>query len=565
MNSDLPTVPMARPIESRLVRHGRAALAFAGLTSTSRALVAFCVFAVGFVIVGATDLDLSPAEARLGLAAGERLGPMGEVLGSWATDLWPGQVLPSFLLAQLEPLGRPSAAVVRWPAALAGIIAGWILARRIARVIGPRASVLFGACWLGSLALIDRSSMAGLDLIVGLATLAAIDQLMGKGSSTVAGIWAAVAFLAGGWPPLVVIVLAMIVLARRDFGFIWRLSVPPLLVAVMWSIWTYRAASPGVLTAALTFPLTQKPSRFLALSVLGLGMPWSPFGLLALAPSVRRGWALDSKQWLGGWFQVVLACLIAGMIVPGLSQACLVVALAGWAGLAAACLDSIWTQVPSRSVGRTFFVLFSCAIGLWLCAMIYGAYVCCLKLPYYRTVGIAMCVLTVAVAYLGWITLLARSSRRGLLTLVVMAAGLKLVHWGYYVPEWNYRFSQGPWARAIAQWVPKRSTLYTLHEWPADLAFFTKRHVRQLHSAHYLKYQPGPESKFVLLLPSELEDWPQSALPITVVARFQDQSAGERFLARTPGILPPPFGPNPSTLSLGRRADVPSSQKSFLR
>ena len=34
------------------------------------------------------------------------------------------EVLPSYLLAQLEPGGRPSSAAVRWPAAIAGILAG---------------------------------------------------------------------------------------------------------------------------------------------------------------------------------------------------------------------------------------------------------------------------------------------------------------------------------------------------------------------------------------------------------------------------------------------------------
>ena len=61
------------------------------------ALVALAAF---FVLVGAIDLDLGPADARLGLAAGERPGPLGQVVGYWAPDLWPGEVLPSFLLAR---------------------------------------------------------------------------------------------------------------------------------------------------------------------------------------------------------------------------------------------------------------------------------------------------------------------------------------------------------------------------------------------------------------------------------------------------------------------------------
>ena len=142
------------------------------------------------MIVGAIDLDLGPVEARLGLAAGERAGPVGQVFGYWAPDLWPAQVWPSILLTQLEPLGRPSSAVVRWPAAFAGIIAGWMLTRRILQVLGIRAAVLGGICWFGSLAMIDRSGASGLDLILGLATLATIDRLMARGSDLVAGLWA---------------------------------------------------------------------------------------------------------------------------------------------------------------------------------------------------------------------------------------------------------------------------------------------------------------------------------------------------------------------------------------
>ena len=112
-------------------------------------------------------------------------------------------------------------------------------------------------------------------------------------------------------------------------------------------------------------------------------------------------------------------------------------------------------------------------------------------------------------------------------TLVLIAIGLKFAYSFYYVPEWNYRYSQGPWARAIAQWVPRRWTLYVLHEWPADLEFFTKRTVRQLHSPHFLEHQGDNLAKFVLLLPSEFENWPSTAPPIMLVARFTDQSAGE--------------------------------------
>ena len=98
--------------------------------------IAVIGLALGFVVLGADALDLGPQEARLGMAAGERPGPVGQVFGYWAPDLWPAQVWSSHLLALLEPGGRPSSAAVRWPAALAGIIAGWILVSGMSRRSG---------------------------------------------------------------------------------------------------------------------------------------------------------------------------------------------------------------------------------------------------------------------------------------------------------------------------------------------------------------------------------------------------------------------------------------------
>ena len=76
-----------------------------------------------------------------------------------------------------------------------------------------------------------------------------------------------------------------------------------------------------------------------------------------------------------------------------------------------------------------------------------------------------------------------------------------------------------------------------------------KRKVRQLHSPHFLEIQPGDPCKFVLLLPPEFENWPQSAPPLTLVAKFQDASSGERILARTPGRVPLPPGRDPAWIS----------------
>jgi hypothetical protein len=526
--------------------------------------LAFLALCLVFVVVGATDLDLGPSDARLGLAAGERPGPLGQVFGYWAPDLWPAQVLPSFLCAQLEPGGRPGSAAVRWPAALAAVLLGWMLARRLSSTLSARAGLLFGVCWFGSLGMMDRSGSTGLDLIMGLATVGAIDRVMRGGSGWVAGIWASLAFLSGGWPPLAVIGLTMIVLGRSSAGISIRILIPTLLTITFWSVETIRVSSAEVWAASLTLPLTEKPAWSLAVEVLAIGLPWSVFACLALSRRVRDGWSVQGRTAIYGWLQVALACLIAGTIVPGLSRPARVVALAGVMITAAAALESAWTRTLTRANGRVFFVLFSAIVGVWLSAILYGTYIWTLCLPYYRMIGVIMALLVLAVAFLSWSSLVARNSRLALIVIVMMALGLKLVYWGYYAPEWNYRHSQGPWARAIAQWLPRTWTLYTIHEWPADLAFFMKRPVRQLSSPEHLKYQQGIYSKYILLLPAEFEHWPPSAPPISFVARFQDEWTGERILARSPGVLPPPLGPNPARLSLHRKR-VASSQSDVHR
>jgi hypothetical protein len=560
MSSDPTVARMVRLLRGRSFRVDRETGTLSWSPPRHWERLVLAALAVLFVLVGAIDLDLGQGEARLGLAAGERPGPLGQVVGYWAPDLWPAEVLPSYLLAQLDPGGRPSSAAVRWPAAFAGILAGWILSRRTARAMGTGAGLLLGLCWFGSIALIDRSGALGIDFIVGLAMLATLDRLMTSGAGWIAGVWASLAFLSGGLPPLIVIALAIVVMGRNPARLSLPLIVPPLMTAIVWSVWTSTVVSPELCASALALPFTQKPAWFLGLGALALGLPFSPFAVLALARSTRDGWSPEARSWMVGWFQVALASLIAGSVVPGLGTPARVIVLTGIALAAAAGLDAARKQSLSRAAGRSFFILFSVIIGTWLCVMIYGTYLWSLCLAYYRVLGIGMSVLIAGVAALCWLALARRGPRLALATLLLIAIGLKFAYWCYYVPEWNYRYSQGPWARAIAQWVPRKWTLYTFHEWPADLAFFTKRSVRQLQSPEYLKYQGGDSCKFVLLLPAEFENWPASAPPVTLVARFQDQSAGERILARTPGPIPLPPGRNHAWLSLLRKNGAGASR-----
>jgi hypothetical protein len=337
-----------------------------------------------------------------------------------------------------------------------------------------------------------------------------------------------------------VIGLAIIVIGRPGSSYSAPLLLPPVATAVLWSVATIGAASAEVWAAALTLPLTQKPAWALGPGLILLGLPWSPFALLALSRSIRGAWPVDARAWVTGWLQVALAGAIAGTLVPGLSQAARAIGLAGLLVGAAACLESAWTRTLSSAARRTFFVLFSGLLALWLIAMTYGCFLWNVTMPYYRALGIVLGAIALAAAFLGWSALASGNPRRGLVTLILLAVGLKLAHWGYYAPEWNYRRSQGPWGRAVGQWIPRKWPMYTFHDWAPDFSFFIGRPVRQLPSPRFLNYLPGSESRYVLLLNSEFDNWPPHAPPISLIARLQDPSGEERILARTAGLLPVP-------------------------
>jgi hypothetical protein len=125
--------------------------------------------------------------------------------------------------------------------------------------------------------------------------------------------------------------------------------------------------------------------------------------------------------------------------------------------------------------------------------------------------------------------------------IVVLSMALKLAHWGYWVPEWNYREGAGPWGRAIGQWVPEKHPVYVLHPWPADLAFAMNRPVRQLRMPQQINFQPGEGSKFVLLQDSEYAEyltWSEGWPRLLKVAEFEDREGlTKRILTRTDAPL----------------------------
>jgi hypothetical protein len=494
--------------------------------------VVWTVLAAGFVLIGGGNLDLGEVEARIGIAAGEPLGPLGRVSGGWEPSVWPAPVVLSRVWAWGEG-GTPTAASVRWPAAIAGLTIGLILSRRLSTTLGARAGLLVALSWFGSVALIDRSAGAGLDLIAGLATVGALDQLVGRRAGWGAGLWAALAFLAAGWPPLVLLALTTIVLVRRDEIRPIGLILPPLMM-VVWSIWALCIA-PEVWGAALAWPLKQPMAWRMAVGVLALGLPWSPLAALALSPSVRDGWPEPGRRAVLGWLQVAGVGLLVGTVVPGLAPAARVAALAGLAVTAAACADRAWVGSVSATARRSCLALSALVVGLWVVLVIAGGIYVAGAVPYYRGLSILLIALALPTALVGLVAVLKGDARRSLLALIAVAIGLKVAHYGYHVPEWNYRFSQGPWGRAIGQWVVPHWPIYTLNAWPADLAFATGHPFRPLAHPRVLGFQRTTWPKYVLMLAPDFENWPDDAPPLVRVATFQDQHGQERILARTAG------------------------------
>jgi hypothetical protein len=397
--------------------------------------------------------------------------------------------------------------------------------------------VLVGVCWFGSVALMDRSAGAGIDLIMGLATIATIDRLIARGPDLRAGALAALAFLTGGWPPLAVIAMTVIALGRAGAGFSWRLVLPPILTFACYSAWALSKAPAEVLAAALTLPLTHKPAWFLVCGVLALGLPWTPFALFCAAPSARAGWSNEGRGLVFGWLQAAGACLLGGTLVPGLAQAAELPALAGLAILAAAGCDRFVAGSLSPRVARYGFAVATGLLLAWAVFVTVGGGYVAAAVPYYRSLCVILMVTAVPAAGLAiW----ASSRRRALgaiASVIALSVFLKLAHYGCYVPEWNYRLSQGPWGRAAGQWVPPRWPIYTMHTWRTDLAFATEHPVRQLPSPQHLQFVPG-QAKFVLLAESEFENWPAHAPPLIRIASFQDEFGSGRVVARTEGPLP---------------------------
>ena len=182
--------------------------------------LAWVSLALVFVILGAIDLDLGPAEARLGRRPAKKLGPLGQVFGYWAPTCGRPKSSQSCSVGSNRWVGRarrPS----RWPAALAGN-------HRRLDAGSPDVAGARDPCRGSVRDLLVRQP--GADRSIGGDRAGFRSWAWPRWQRSTAiftrirpgrRIWAALAFLAGGWPPLVVMGLAIIAIGQ-DVGFFSR-------------------------------------------------------------------------------------------------------------------------------------------------------------------------------------------------------------------------------------------------------------------------------------------------------------------------------------------------------
>jgi len=252
---------------------------------------------------------------------------------------------------------------------------------------------------------------------------------------------------------------------------------------------------------------------------------------------VRSSWQAPGRELVLGWLQVAGASVLAGTLIPGLATAARLPALAGLAVAAAAACDRVWAGVVPATVRRWFLALALAIVLAWTALVsVSGSYLA-VAVSYYRPIAIVLVSLALAIASIAVAAAWRGRATWALAMVAAVAICLKVAHWGVYVPEWNYRFSKGPWGRAIGQWVPPRWPIYTVLTWPPDLAFATGHPIRQLSHPRLLASKSQARPLFVLLEASEFEHWPSTAPQIFKVREFQDEYGGSRVLARTAGNL----------------------------
>jgi len=533
-----------------------------------------------FVLIGAGNLDLNSQEARLGLAVAEPIGPLGQVYGAYDPKLLFGRVFASQAWAYFHG-GAPTAAALRWPAAIAALLTACVLARGAAARLGGYAALCVAFACAGSVAWIDRSDVGlglldGLlaniiyqvtgsaalmqrpiapqvDFVSGLFVVAALSRLLNRGGDWKTGVWTSLSFLSGGWPAVAIVLLPAIVIGKPQSAPKLRWLWPVVLAIAVWTFWMLSVAPTEALAGALAWPLTRPPAWSLVLWAVAYSMPLGTFALLQLSPEVRAGLNEEARGWLSRWAMAMGSILLAGTFVPGLGDSARLPLIAGIVVMSVASITALLGSwgVLSRSL-RISAITLGALVAIPACVFgIPALGYLAASVPYYRPVAFILIFLLLATTWAWLISTRALTARFLIATMAMTCIALKIVWFGLHVPEWNYRASQGPWGRAIGQWMPRTTTLYSINpsafvagqkpvdRWPADLAFAVGRRVRQLPAPGALTLEPGPGPHFLLLSPEEFDRWPEKASAILRVRDLQDQFGRTRVLARTQGPLYP--------------------------
>jgi hypothetical protein len=510
------------------------------IAATMRPAVALrlvATIAVAFVLLGGGSLEPTDAEARLALSAHEPISAVAQVLGGYDPSITPGAAWITAIWTAVFDGSVPSTGSIRWPAVLAAIALGLLLARRVGAAFGPRAAVFAAIASFGSVALIDRSATTRMDLLTALALVATLDRLLARGSDWVAGSLAAVAAIVGGWPALAAVLLTSIVIGRKNASPSVRLLLPPIAIFAAWSVWAIMTTRAEVWAAVVMLPLKQTESWKFGLWAIAAALPFAPLAVLAAVPSFRAGWDQAGRGMVSDWAKVAGVGLLAGTLMPGMAAVGVAMMFAGLVIGVAPVLDRMWATRLDGGARRTAAGL-SLMLGIvtGATAVYAGAYLAAGQ-PYYRVAGIALIVLGTLAALFALDSAWTGSTRGSVRALVLVALIVKVAYSGYYMPEMNYRFSKGPWGRAVGQHVPPGKTIYTFHDVSPALALATEHPVHRLREEIFLKVQPGSGPKFVLLQEAEFSHWPEIAPKIQKVRAFQDEYGGIRILARTEGPL----------------------------
>ena len=487
--------------------------------------------ACGFVLIGGMSLDPSDIEARLSLSAYEPFGPFAQVLGGFDTEIAPGSAWLTKLWSWLEG-GAPSASAVRWPSCLAALGIALILKNRVGSRFGHRAGIFAFLACCGSIALIDHSSLTGLDYPLGLALIAAIDRILTRGTGWASGLFCAVAMFFGGWPALASILLPLIVIGRREASPSIKLLLPSLLVFAAWSAWALLTVRTEVWAATLTLPFTRSVQISMGLWAVAIALPWAPLALTTAFPSTRSEWTPDGRKLVVEWAKIAFVGLVAGTILPGLTASGTILGFAGLIVVSSVAMDAAWSN-HLKGGALALVVVAATLIGavIGARAVFSGAYIA-FGQPYYRAVGIILIGLGTVLAILALDAAWTRSARMAMRVLILVAVIAKVTYTGYFVPETNYRFSKGPWGRAVGQFVPPGSQIYTFLSISPALALATEHPMRQLRAEVMLEGQ-GEGPKYVLVGESEFDHWPDAAPKIHKIRAFRDEYGGTRVLAKT--------------------------------